>query len=117
MIKIRLIGKFIVWMLQGLCSRLFGKKSWLGGYFTLCKETFTRPGPEIMLIVVVLPIVSAFIIGIISGATFATEREALAIAGKAFYATCIWNIAALISMLWDKFIAEYERSFTILKGK
>lgn len=113
--RIRLIGKFIAWIFRGMFSRIIGSKSWIGGYFSYCKEKFEDKEPEIIIIVIVAPLVASLITVALCCGFGMSEREALQVGVQSFYANTVWNIAVFINVLWDKFIREYEQSFTILK--
>lgn len=113
--RIRLIGKFVAWIFRGIFSRIIGSRSFIGAYFALCKEKFQNKEPEIIMIVVVCPLVAALIVTALCAAFGMPERAALQAGVESFYANTVWNIAVFINVLWDKFIREYEQSFTILK--
>jgi len=115
--RIRLIGKFIAWIFRGMFSRIIGGKSWIGGYFAYCKEKFEDKEPEIIMIVIVAPLVAALIVTALCAAFGMPERAALQAGVESFYANTVWNFAVFINVLWDKFIREYEQSFTILKER
>jgi integral membrane sensor domain MASE1 len=115
LMKIRLIGKFIAWMILGVLSRIIGSKSWIGEYFHICKEKFVNREPEIIMIVFVAPLLAAIIAVAVCACFGMPEQEAFKVGVITVYTNTLWNLAVLINVLWDKFIAEYERSFTILK--
>ena len=113
--NIRLVGKFIAWIFRGVFSRIIGGKSWFGSYFRLCKEKFKNREPEIIMIVIVAPLVASLITVALCASFGMSEHEALRVGVNVIYSNTLWNIAVFVSVLWDKFIREYEQSFSILK--
>lgn len=115
--NIRLVGKFIMWCLRGFLSRIIGSKSFIGTFWRMCKHEFEEGDPMLVLIIAVGTIMSGLISGIFSGVCGHTEPEVLyaMLISCCMYLTFV--LSAGVSVLWDRFIEEYEQTFTILKEK
>lgn len=115
--NIRLVGKFIMWCLRGLVKRIFGSKSFIGSFWSMIKEAFEEGDPMLMLIIIAGTMISGLISGIFSGISGSAEPEVLR---TIFISCCMYLtfvLSAGVSVLWDRFIEEYEQTFTILKEK
>jgi len=118
LIKIRLIGRFVLWCLLGLLSRTVGSKSFLGGYWQFTKTAFEEAEVAWLIpVLVVAPLASMIVTaGLMLAFDYPhdqVDRGALI----AFCSNMLWAVAAGVSVLWDRFIYEYEESFRILKEK
>ena len=116
LIKIRLIGRFILWCLSGLVSRTVGSKSFIGGYWRFTKIAFEDGDlPELFFVLLLAPLASVSItVGVMLGSDYPhdqIDRPALI----ALYSNILWVAAAGVSVLWDRFMYEYETSFRLLK--
>lgn len=115
LIRARLIFRFIVWCLQGLLSRTVGNKSLIGAYWRFTKDAIENLEPQLILVAVVGTVVSVLatvFIGLGFGQSNADVNRA---AWVTFCANMLWILAAGVSVLWDRFIYEYEEPFRILK--
>jgi hypothetical protein len=115
-VKIRLIGRFVLWCLLGLLSRTVGSKSFLGGYWQFTKTAFEEVEAALLIPILVLAPLASMIVtmGLMLAFDYPhdqVERGALI----AFCSNMLWVAAAGVSVLWDRFIYEYEESFRILK--
>ena len=115
MIRVRLIFRFIVWCLQGLLSRVVGPKSIVGTYWRFTKDAIQHREPQLFFILVLGPVISVLatvFFGIAFDQPKADINEAVTVA---FCSNMLWAVAAGVSVLWDRFMYEYEESFRILK--
>ena len=116
LIKIRLIGRFVLWCLSGLLSRAVGSKSFLGGYWQFTKTAFEEVEAALLIPVVILAPLASMIVTM--GLMLAFDYPHDQVDRGAVIALCsniLWAVAAGVSVLWDRFIYEYEESFRILK--
>jgi len=116
LIRIRLIGRFILWCLLGLFSRTVGSKSFLGGYWQFTKTAFEEVEAALLIpILVIGPLASMIVTMGLMLAFDYTHDQVDRGAVVAFCSNMLWAVAAGTSVLWDRFIYEYEESFRILK--
>lgn len=112
----RLLGKFIVWLAKLVVSRVVGRSSFVASFFRWTKLLLTADLPGILMAIAVIP-ATVIAVTSVSALTLGRSQDdttSMVIVSVSIYG--MWAAAALISILWDKFIAEYERSFTILKN-
>jgi hypothetical protein len=117
LMKIRLIGKFVLWMLEGLVSRIAGRKSFVGWYWEKTKAAIRYFELELFLYCVVGPTLTVvFTFGICAACDVSIDatKQAMRVA---FVSNVVWMTAAFISVLWDRFMWQYEETFRTLKEK
>jgi len=116
LIRIRLIGRFIVWCLSGLLRRTVGSKSFVGGYWRFTKIAFEDGDlPELFFILLLAPLASMIVTVVVMLGFGCPNSQIDRAALIAVFSNILWAMAAFVSVLWDRFMYEYEKSFRILK--
>lgn len=112
MMKLKMYGRFVLWLLKKVLT--------LGGaateFFKYWKEAVTREFGVSVLMFILVTIVSTVtsLLGFVV-VTAAQAKPPIECFGYSVLNSSIMYGCVIISALYDVFLKEYERTFTILK--
>jgi hypothetical protein len=111
--NIRMGFKFVFWLIRQMFG--LGRKGWITKWWYYTRRVFYEGGPEIILVLIVMPII-AFVSTLLFSLIWCDPDTIL---WKMVYAHLVfwtlWNGSAFLSIKWAEFKDEYEQSFTILR--